>query len=496
VAAIALLGSVLGLRLAGPVAHETALGTVSVRIAPAWHGRVEAFIPLANWGIRAAAFSGPLELHVEPRSVDRDALVRAAAGNRSVLRVAEDDARRLARDALLRAAGWAVVGAAALGAVALAARRALGRGSARAQLAWLIAPTVFAAMLSGAVLLRVEHTFDPEAFRSPSFYAQGAELAQLLEVADQAQATGERYGSSVHRTIGGYATLLNAGANIAAVATDAPAVLISDLHGNALVLRPLRRLFAGRPVFFAGDFGQRGSEAEAEALVPRVIRLGTPLVAVAGNHDSRLFMRRLARAGAIVLTQRGRLRSDGTTDGEPVQRIAGLDVAGYPDPLEWRGDDPESADRTFSFSELAHSERKYARAQARLLRWFERLPRSPDVVLVHQNGLAQGLAAALHSSDYSERLLILTGHDHEQHIDRYGEVLVVDAGTVGAGGVFGAGEESVGVAQLHIPDGRTWPRAVDLMQVEPLSGAAAAQRFIPASDDMCEREAANCHDEG
>ena len=118
------------------------------------------------------------------------------------------------------------------------------------------------------------------------------------------------------------------------------------------------------------------------------------------------------------------------------------------------------------------------------------------MVLVHQNGLAQGLAAALHSRDYSDRLLILTGHDHEQHIDRYGEVLVVDAGTVGAGGVFGAGEESVGVAQLHIPDGRTWPRAVDLMQVEPLSGAATAERFIPASDDMCEREAAHCHDGG
>jgi hypothetical protein len=222
VAAIALLGSVLGLRLAGAVARETALGTVSVRIAPAWHGRVDAF-PLADWGIRAAAFSGPVELHVEPRSIDRNALVRAAAGNRSVLRDAEDDARRLARDALLRAAGWAVVGAAALGAVALAARRALGRGSARGQLAWLIAPTVSAAVLSGAVLLTVEHTFNPAAFRSPSFYAQGAEFAQLLKVADQAQGTGERYGSSVHRTIAGYATLLNAGANVAPVATEAPA---------------------------------------------------------------------------------------------------------------------------------------------------------------------------------------------------------------------------------------------------------------------------------
>jgi predicted phosphodiesterase len=495
VAALALGGSVLGLRLAGPVTRDTALGSVSVRVEPSWEGRVDAFIPLANWGVRAAAFSGPVELHVEPRSIDRDALVRAAAGNRTILRDAERDARGLAHDALLRAAAWAVVGAAALGAAAFAAIPALRRGSRKVRLAWLAAPAVSAVVLSGAVLVRVEHTFNPAAFRSPSFYAQGAELAQLLKVADQAQEAGERYGSSVHRTIAGYAALLNAGANIASVATEAPAVLVSDLHGNALVLRPLRRLFAGRPVFFAGDFGQRGTAAEAEALVPRVIRLGRPLVAVSGNHDSRLFMRRLARAGAVVLTQHGRLRRDGTTDGRPVQRVAGLLVAGYADPLEWRGDDPRDSERTFSFSELRDGERRYASTERRLLRWFKRLPRRPDVVLVHQNGLAQGLAAALDAAAYDDRLLILTGHDHEQHVDRYGDILVVDAGTVGAGGVFGAGEESVGVAQLHIDEPGAWPRAVDLMQVEPLSGAATAERFIPQSEDLCERERASCHDD-
>jgi hypothetical protein len=103
---------------------------------------------------------------------------------------------------------------------------------------------------------------------------------------------------------------------------------------------------------------------------------------------------------------------------------------------------------------------------------------------------------ALIATHYGDRLVILTGHDHEQHIDRYGEILVIDAGAVGAGGLLGGGAEPVGVAQLHIADGRTWPRAVDLMQVEPLSGAATAERFIPASDDVCDRERANCHDEG
>jgi predicted phosphodiesterase len=322
-------------------------------------------------------------------------------------------------------------------------------------LALLLAPPACAALLSAVVLMRVQDTFDPRAFRSPSFYARGAELGQLLKVADKAEAAGERYSSSVHRTLAGYATLLNAGANLAPVAAEAPAVLISDLHGNELVLGPLKGLFSGRPIFFAGDFGQRGSRAEASALIPQVRALGRPFVAVSGNHDSRWFMRRLAGAGVLVLTEQGRLRPNGSTDGKPVQRVDGLLVAGYADPLEWRGSNPGDPGRIFSFSEHPDGDRDYARIEDRLLRWFEELPRRPNVVLVHQNGLAQGLAETLHAGGHEQSLLVLTGHDHEQHIDRYGEILVIDAGTVGAGGAFGVGAESVGVAQLHIPEGET-----------------------------------------
>jgi predicted phosphodiesterase len=496
VVVLAVSGSLVGLRLAGPVARDTALGTVSVRVGAAWHGQVDAFIPIANWGVRAEAFSGPLSLHVEPRSVDREALLRAAAGDRSVLTEAEEDARRVARGALLRALGWAVAGALGLGFAALLAARALGRRSLGVGLALLLAPPACAALLSAVVLMRVQDTFDPGAFRTPSFYARGAELGQLLKVADKAEGAGERYSSSVHRTLAGYATLLNAGANLAPVSAEAPAVLISDLHGNELVLGPLKGLFSGRPIFFAGDFGQRGSRAEASALIPQVRALGRPFVAVSGNHDSRWFMRRLAGAGVLVLTEQGRLRPDGNTDGKPVQRVDGLLVAGYADPLEWRGSNPGDPGRIFSFSEHPDGDRDYARVEDQLLRWFEELPRRPNVVLIHQNGLAQGLAEALHARGHEHSLLVLTGHDHEQHIDRYGEILVVDAGTVGAGGAFGVGAESVGVAQLYIPEGETRPRAIDLVQVEPLSGAASAERVIPASPEACERERVHCHEDG
>lgn len=320
-----------------------------------------------------------------------------------------------------------------------------------------LAMLVLAILISAGTALRTATTFDASAFEDPSFYARGAELGQLLKVADKAQRVGDRYESSVHRTISGYATLLKARVELAPVQAAQPAVLVSDPHGNELVLGALRPLFAGSPVF-AGDFGRRGTPAEARVLVPQIVSLGPT--------------------------------------GAPSGESQVLKVAGYSDPLEWRGADPNDPRRIFSFSERPDGDREYGRAVSRLVDWFESLRPRPDVVMVHQNGLAQRLARRAAEDRSGGRLLILTGHDHEQHIDRYGRVLVVDAGTVGAGGILGAGKQSVGVAQLHIPNGSSWPRAVDLVQVEPLSGAARADRILPRSSTACERDTVRCHGEG
>jgi predicted phosphodiesterase len=495
VAALAVGGCLLGLRLAGPSVRSTALGTVSLRVDARWGGEVDAFIPIANWGVRADAFDGPLRLHVEPRSIDREALLATAGGDRSVLERAEKDASKAAHRAFLRALVWAVGGAFALGLAVAVAALMLGDHSLRHALGWLLAPAALAAVLSLGVLLRVEGTFHPEAFQNPSFYARGAELAQLLKVADKAQGSGEGYSNSVQRTLAGYATLLSAGTTPGAVGTEAPAIVVSDLHDNELVLGPLKRLFTGRPIFFVGDFGQRGTRAEARALIPQITSLGGPLVAVSGNHDSAFFMRRLVRAGVIVLTENGRLERDGGVDGKPVQRIAGVRMAGYADPLEWRGADPDDPKRIFSFAERPDGEEELARERRNVVRWFEGLDPRPGLVLVHQNALAQALAGTLQSRGYDRPLLILTGHDHKQHVDRYGQILVVDAGTVGAGGVYGVGQEAVGVAQLHLTAGLVLPRAVDLMRVEPLSGSASAERVVPDSPQACDGELVRCHDE-
>ena len=490
---LAVGGTALGLRAAGATTHQTSLGVISLRVEPAWHGEVEAFIPIVDWGVRAHAFSAPVRLHVEPRSANRGALLSAASGKQVVLRQAERDARQAARGALVRALLWAVGGALTLG-VAAALVALAGRRSIRRALGWLLAPPVLAAAASLAVLWRVEGSFNANAFQAPSFYAKGAELAQLLNVADHAQAESKGYTSSVYRALAGYSTLLTAAGNLTGTPIrQQPAILISDLHDNELVLPALENLVSGSPIFFPGDFGQYGSRAEARSLIPRITTLGQPIIAVSGNHDSRLFMRALAKAGVIVLTDTGRLRANGSTDGKPVQRVDGLRIAGYPDPLEWPGPDPTNPHRIFSFAQLPDGNRQYAQAQTALTSWFEQLRPRPQVVLVHENGLAQGLARAVAMQADKRLLLILTGHDHKQHIDRYGSVLVVDAGTVGAGGIFGIGQEQVGMAELHLPAGQEIPRAVDLIQVQPFTGAATAERVVPSSQAFCERQHVVCH---
>jgi predicted phosphodiesterase len=243
-------------------------------------------------------------------------------------------------------------------------------------------------------------------------------------------------------------------------------VLASDLHGNSLVLPVLAEYAEGKTVFLAGDFTLLGTEAES-SLAPRVGRLGSEVVVVSGNHDSRPFMLALVRAGATVLTREGRLLPDGTADGNPVVEIDGLAVAGYDDPLE--GESARVEERPLELSDEA-----FAAASLEFVAWFEGLPERPDVVLVHQHGLAHALLTALAEED-TEPLLILTGHDHEQHLHEEGAAVLVDGGTVGAGGPFAIGVQSVGFAEVHLT-GVGDARAVDLIAVEPLSGNARASR--------------------
>ncbi len=73
--------------------------------------------------------------------------------------------------------------------------------------------------------------------------------------------------------------------------------------------------------------------------------------------------------------------------------------------------------------------------------------------------------------------MILTGHDHLQHMERVGRSLLVDGGTLGAGGVFAVGETPAGFIDLRL-DASFTPISSDMVQIEPVSGDGSARRVV------------------
>ena len=74
--------------------------------------------------------------------------------------------------------------------------------------------------------------------------------------------------------------------------------------------------------------------------------------------------------------------------------------------------------------------------------------------------------------------------------------VAVDAGTVGAGGLLGAGQQYVGLAEVHFRGAPVRLRSVDLISFNPVSGAAEAERAIVTEDASCDRDAVICHYRG
>jgi predicted phosphodiesterase len=469
-AAASLAGGFLVVQAFASSVEPFTLGTVDVEVEPAREGAADVYVPIVDWGVRAEPFDAPLELKLRFQSLDRDAARRAlrsgTEAEASLIRLRSDIAalgeRALVRAGLLALAGGIGGGFLAGGLI----------GAARRQRRWMGYGAFAGAAVSLAVvalsLFQVAR-IDYDAFQRPTFYAHGRELPRLLSLSEQIFTTGENYTESYEQALAGLANLVAFAGRPEGVPEETQGALVaSDLHLNSLVLPILEDHGRGKPLFFVGDFTLLGTRYE-RVLANRVARLGDPVVAVSGNHDSAPFMRALAAGGAVVLTRGGRLRADGSSDGDAVTEVAGLAVAGYDDPLEGRGETIEGRQLELRGEDLD-------READAFVAWFESLDERPDVVLVHQHGLAHALLEAQPETPRPE-LIVLTGHDHEQHVERRGSALLVDGGTVGAGGAFAIGEQPVGFVELQLSeDGLT---ALDLIEVEPLSGEGRAERLVP-----------------
>ena len=159
-------------------------------------------------------------------------------------------------------------------------------------------------------------------------------------------------------------------------------------------------------------------------------------------------MRRLAEAGVIVLRSGGVLEARRQPQPGAVVPIDGIPVAGYNDPLEARTD-------TIGAHPLELQGAAFTEEEQRVVSWFDELPSRPKLVLIHQHGLAHALLRHV-ATDGGAPVTILTGHDHVQHIEREGTSLLVDGGTLGAGGIFA---DRRAARRVHRPAARRRVRA-------------------------------------
>jgi predicted phosphodiesterase len=339
------------------------------------------------------------------------------------------------------------------------------RGHGAPRLRWLFATAIGTTL---AFCLVVALLLPPRGeIADPEYYANGPDIPVALRAIEQAQGSARTISEELNEQLVGLARLVSESSQRRAGGLRS-FVLASDLHNNLLALPALDRAVGSRPLFFAGDLTSSGSPFEF-SLVRRIVRLGQPFVFVSGNHDSDALVRRMALAGGIVLTKRGRLRADGTY-GPVVVRVRGLRVAGYADPFERRASEHFRA---------RGEPRPDEEQRAEFRDWLEPLVGRVDVVLVHEPQLAEDAAEELRGTAPARPLVLLTGHTHVSSFQASPNFVELNGGTVGGGGTGNLEKtQPFGLAVLtYTRDGGFEPEAADLVEIDAHQGSARAERF-------------------
>ncbi len=441
--------------------RQLSIGEIQLTVDPGERGALDLYVPLVDWGVRfEETVRLPARLQVELRTVDRLTVSRVAQGEPLDVQ----QVRAEARDAIasyLRTL-IAIVTAAALGLGILVAFALRHRSGPR--LRYKIAAAAITAIATAGALIVLLPPRGP--IDNPQYYAFGPDIPRALEAVESAQRSTRLLDQELDAQLVGLARLVTRPAERAPLADRPTLTIASDLHNNFLSIPILERATGDGPLFFAGDLTDAGSPLEAR-LVNRVTRLGKPFVFVSGNHDSDTLQRSLARRGAVVLTENGRL---GDNSPDPIVDIKGLKVAGYSDPFERRAGDGY-ADRF----EPAPS----PTMQNAFTAWLQPLLGRVDVVMVHQPALiARALETLREQPPPVRPIVFITGHTHSPAIDHTPGVTVVNGGSVGAGGTGNLAEPTdLGIARLiYSTDPSFQPLAADLVAIDPGDGSATARR--------------------
>jgi predicted phosphodiesterase len=463
-AAAAVTGTVGALALVDGE-RRLSVGTIAVGVSPFHHGALDLYVPLVDWGARFGGVRLPARLDVEVRSVDRDVVQRVARGRDVDVQAVRGEAAAAIASYLRFLLALSLVAGCLLGGlVALAVRghAAVPGPRVRTGLAVAVAASVLT-VTAVAVLLPPRGRI-----ADPTYYAHGPDLPRALEALQSLRRSGTALDQELNGQLVGLARLVVAPGEHPELSGRPRLVLASDLHNNVLALPTLERASRGLPLVFAGDLTDKGTPLEA-TLVRRIAHMGRPTVVVGGNHDSDTLLKDLAGAGAIVLTQFGRLHADGS-HGAKIVRVGGLRMAGYDDPFLRRAGQ-RYEDRYRRGLTIA--------AQEDFRRWVSSIEGKVDVIVVHEPEVAAGVLAERRRDPPAKPLIILDGHTHRPFLEADPNLLEVNGGTIGAGGTGNLADErtDLGLAVITYRLQPTpLPLAVDQVSIDPGSGSSSARR--------------------
>jgi predicted phosphodiesterase len=374
-----LFGAWAGVAIAGTT--NTHLGPLAVdaEISPSWTGETVLRVdPIGE--LIFDTHTAPVRVTVDVRSVDPQAFEQIVA-NPAALNALEgqliNDLDTALRQAALRTALAAVIGAIVIGGLAL-------RSVRRALLAGAVA--LAAVGLSYGLTLM---TFDRSAAQEPQYSGLISAAPRLIGTVEAITADFGDYTDQLATLVTNVSRLYDAAISLPTFAPteDMIRVLhVADLHLNPAawgVIRAVSEQYQVDVIVDSGDIADHGTAAESRYVEP-IGGLGVPYIYVKGNHDSILTQAAIAeQPNAIVL------------DYEPVT-VAGLQFLGAPDPRFT----PDQRTRGTADQDLRD-------ATARLAETAREMRMRPDVIVVHDPTNAELFQ--------DTAPLVLAGHSHRRN---------------------------------------------------------------------------------
>ena len=453
-AAVGVLGAVLGMLLAGQVTRGVGPFQADMVLRPSLSGSTTVEVPPLG-ELRLDTHSGPVSLGVRISQLRGDA-ARAIVADPEQLRglgaEVNADLRDGLRSLLARSALVTLVGAALLGLLVFRRWRATlaAAGSGAAALA-----------IAGAITYA---TVNERALAEPRFTGLLASaptaVGDVRDIVERFDAYRLQLGRLVSNVSELYA--VTSRLPVFPAADDSLRVLhVSDLHLNPAayeVVGSVVRQFDIDVVVDTGDITDFGSAAEIR-YVDGIALLGVPYVYVRGNHDSLLIQSAIARQpNALVV------------DGPEVVEAGGVRILG-------QGDPRFTPDKTTRDDDAPPEVLQLVGRQ--LLEAYDAALVQPDLVLTHDPATTQPLVGKVP--------LVLAGHSHQRRVTTTdGTVVFVQGSTGGAGLRALEGEEptDISLSVLYLDPGTRLLQAYDDITLGGLglTDARIARKLIVRTD--------------